>query len=308
MSADTTNDPTRLSTELLRARFGEIRLEVLFQTRDGTRVSCVRRASDDRALAYSVVQFHAPGIDAMGPAHQRILDGALLGQTISSSGHAHHRTVSPMERRFTTYASRLLFGTKRTTLPSRVVEYDVEGRPYCRIRERYDPALFRTGAHDALALEPDVAPFLIARLRPTHADAYLRLAHGSLRADLHVGIQNETAFVRATRRTLTALLQDANTHLFVAADHERLIGYVALNVHPALHLNGRECVIRELYVREETRRRGTGTALVSYAERFARHQKCRRVTLATNWTTPVQRQFYESAGFARRCDFVTKTL
>lgn len=148
----------------------------------------------------------------------------------------------------------------------------------------------------------------IDQLKPGFEEDYLRLAHGFLKKPMHVGIENQDDFVKETRQTLELLMKDSNTRLFVAADAIRFIGYVAINIHPALHINGLECVVRELYVKEEFQRKGVGTMLMEYVERYAKTRDCKRISLATKWDDEKQKAFYESIGFSRRCDFVTKKL
>ena len=308
MSSSHDADAQLLSSEALRAQFGALDLDVLLQTDEGVRVSCLRRVEDGAPLTCSAVRFDSSGAAALGVHHDRILRGALLGETIAQSGVAYRRFVSASTAIPTTWATRFLFDAEAAQLRSRIVEYEVAGMPYCRIHEMYSPSFFSTGGYASFQLETDVMPFVIAKLRPSYGEAYLRLAHGFLQKDMHVGIKDEDVFVRETRETLSHLLDDVNTHLFVAADDHQFIGYIALNIHPALHLNGFECVVRELYVRAPARRHGVASALIAYAERFARGRRCKRLALATNWQDEAQRSFYESAGFARRCDFVAKPL
>lgn len=297
-----------LSSEALRVRFGEIHLEILAQDeRRDTRVSCVRRTLDDAPLAYSTVRFFPEGVTVLGPHHERITKGGLLGETVVNSGVAFRRTVSAITTISTSYAARFLFGTDASLLQSRTVEYHIDGQRYCRIREMYNPVFF-AGRDGITELAHDDASFVIGRLRPTYSDDYLRLTHGFLQKDIHVGIRDVDEYVLATARTLAMLFSDPNTHMFVAADNDRFIGYVALNIHPALHLNGLECVVRELYVADGFRRQGVASALVNYTERFARLRGCKRISLATAWENEVQRQFYQSMGLSRRCDFATRTL
>lgn len=301
-------DGQALSSDALAERFGALRLDLLVQRMNiGLRVSCLRRAADGVPLAASVVRFHPFGAATFGAHHDRVLRGELLGATIASSGMRFRRTAGKVMTVPSTFATRYLFNSASQVLPSRVVEYDIEGDPYCRIRELYNPELFAVDG-SMPDQESDDVPFLIARLHPSFGDAYLRLAHGFLKKDMHVGIVSEDAFVAATRRTLGYLLHDANTHIFVAVDRDRFVGYASVNIHPALHINGFECAVRELFVRPESRRLGIATALIDYVERFSRVRGCKRLALATNWTVDDQRLFYEAIGFTRRCDFATKLL
>ena len=300
-------DTQTLSTEALREAFGAIRLELAIHPTKGLRVSCVHRVEDNLPLACSIVHFDPVGVARLGVYHQLILEGAPLGQTVATSGLRFERVVSDPQNIPTSYATRFLFGVAATHLPSRIVEYTVDGLPYCRIREMYNPSVI-TADNPPSNDVADETPFVVALLRHEYSEAYLRLAHGFLRKNIHVGIADEDTFVYATTATLVDVLHDANSVLIVAADAQAFIGYIAMNIHPALHLNGRECMVRELYVSEHMRRRGVATALLTYAERIAKSRGAPRVALATNWHDEAQRGFYESLGYAYRCDFATKPL
>ena len=180
---------------------------------------------------------------------------------------------------------------------------------FASIVEFYNPR-FRLVAKD-IPFEggDDVSSlFFIGSLRDGYDEEYLRLTHGFLKKSIHVGIEREDEYVKAVLPTLELLKRDENTCIFVMANEERFIGYIALNIHPALHINGLECIVREVYVLDEFQRLGIGRALMNYIERYAKKRGCKRVSLATNWTDEKQRGFYESLGFSRRCDFVTKYI
>ena len=125
---------------------------------------------------------------------------------------------------------------------------------------------------------------------------------------MHVGISDKELFVRETLNTGIDLINDSNTVLLVAQEHDDFIGYIATNIHPALHINGKEGMVRELYIKEEKRRKGLGSALIKSIERIALAQGAKRISLATDMGNPSQHSFYSSQGYFRRCDFITKKL
>jgi GNAT superfamily N-acetyltransferase len=301
-----------LSTEELKQKFGDIHLEIIFH-KENVRTSCVRRLSDNAVVAYSVVVFHDEGVAAFGDEfHQQILSGKILGEMIKNSGVPHERIVSEPFSSETNFGIAFLFDTKKNICVSREVNYKIEDVPYASITEFYNPEFIPVGEgitelHEDVPIHKE-GWFLIGELQAGFEAEYLRLTHGFLKKPMHVGIEDQNTFVEETRQTLKLLLKDPNTKLFVAANATQFIGYVALNIHPALHINGLECVVRELYVKEEYQGKGIGTALMDYAERYARTRGCKRMSLATKWDDEKQKAFYENAGFSRRCDFVIKKL
>lgn len=298
--------------EELRHKFGDIHLEIISH-KENIRTSCVRRVSDNAVLAYSVVVFHAEGVSALGDEfHNQILSGKAVGETIRNSGLPHERIVPDSFLSKINFGLAFLFDTQDAVCVSRTVDYKIHDLPYASIAEFYNPKFIPAGSgtpesNDDLPIEQERLP-IIDQLKPGFEEEYLRLAHGFLKKPMHIGIENQDDFVKETRKTLELLMKDSNTRLFVAADATKLIGYVAINIHPALHINGLECVIRELYVKEEFQRKGIGTMLIEYVGRYAKTKGCKRISLATKWDDEKQKAFYESLGFSRRCDFVIKKL
>ncbi len=297
-----------LSTEELKKKFGDISLEVISH-KENVRTSCIRRSSDNAVMAYNLVTFCDSGIKAFGEEfHKHIINGGAIGETIKSSGVPHERTVSEFTSSKLTFGVSFLFNTKKDRCLRRVVEYNIKDVPYAFIVEFYNPE-FTLVEKDIKEVDNEKEHFfVIDELKSGYEEKYLRLAHGFLKKPMHVGIEDQDTFVKETRKTLELLMKDLHTKLFVAADDTQFIGYVALNIHPALHLNGLECVVRELYVKDEYQGNGKGTIIMAYAERYARKLSCKRMSLASRWDDEKQRGFYESLGFSRRCDFLVKPL
>jgi len=127
-----------LVSEKLRDSFGEIRLEIIFQNKT-TRVSCIRRVSDNEVLSFHIVLFSEAGIERLGPAHEKIVAGGLLGEVIKESGVSYTRTVS--DKSFVDMDAGLasLFATVGGRCTTERIEYQVREVPYATIYEFYNP-------------------------------------------------------------------------------------------------------------------------------------------------------------------------
>ncbi len=298
-----------LSTDDLREKFGNLVLELIYH-KENKRTSCVRRLSDNAALAYSYVAFFNEGILALGKElHDQIVSGKSIGEVIRDSGVLHERTESKNFSSKVNLGLSFLFDTRKDYCLSRKVDYKIKGTSYASIVEFYNPEYLSIEDSNPRQDNIGIEDYLIIdRLKPGFEEKYLALAHGFLKKQMHLGIEDQDTFIEKTRETLNLLTSDTNTRLFVAANQREFIGYIAINIHPALHINGLECVARELYVKDEYQRKGIGTALMAYIERYAAKLGCKRISLATNLENEVQKAFYENIGFSKRCDFLTKRL
>ncbi len=276
-----------LSTEELKEKFGDIHLQII-SSRGNNRTSCIRRDSDNAVLAYNTVMFHNEGIMALGTEfHQQILSGKAIGQTIKNSDVPHGRIVSEAFLTEIYFGLNFLFYTKQTACLARKVEYKIKNLLYVSVVEFYNPE-YMSVAEDFVQTNEELfiseeGWFVVDNLKSGFEDQYLRLTHGFLKNPIHVSIENQDTFVAETQQTLGLLMKDINTKLFVAASNKEFIGYVAINIHPALHVNGLECVVRELYVKEKYQGNGIGGALMEYVECYAKEQNCKRISLATKW-------------------------
>lgn len=78
----------------METQFGPVGAEVLRQT-DLRREVLVRAQSDQRVLEYAVVEFDAAGLAAYPEIHQRIRDGALIGEAFREAGIQFERDEQP---------------------------------------------------------------------------------------------------------------------------------------------------------------------------------------------------------------------
>ncbi len=128
----------KLISENFRDKFGEIRLELIFQDRR-TRLSCIRRVSDNEVLSFHVVQFTEAGIKALGSVHERVVAGEMLGEVIQDSGTPHARTISDKTHIEMDANLSSLFSTDEKRCTTERIEYQIRGVPYATIHEFYNP-------------------------------------------------------------------------------------------------------------------------------------------------------------------------
>ena len=92
--------------------------------------------------------------------------------------------------------------------------------------------------------------------------------------------------------------------LLIAEQDDRSIGYLLAHLHPTLFANAPVVWIEELFVRDQVRRRGVGSALVSAAEAWAGRREAAYVSLATRRAAA----FYAGLGYEESATFFRKVL
>lgn len=314
------NTVTRLGTDKIREVLGDAKPRVIYQD-DKSRIMLAEN-SEGVVGGYSFVRFHDLGKQFMPEIHADILKGKFMGEAYREKG------VPVAREEETVFVYRLppsleeIFGKVGKNSFCKRLRFCIGHVrvPYATITEIYSPLasfddLFEDeeGKAKEVAKEIDksfnaAGNYLITQLHPDRLEEYLRLAHGFLKKPMHVGIQDEDEFVKQTLGTGVELLTDPNTTLLVAQNQQGLIGYLAANIHPALHVNGKECMLREMYVIEEGRRKGVASSLVNTMERLAGERGVKRISLATKMDDEVHSALYSGLGYQRRCDFVVKYL
>ena len=116
---------------------------------------------------------------------------------------------------------------------------------------------------------------------------------------MHVGIEDKEEFVRRTFSTGFDLFKDPNTSLLVAQQNGDFIGHLSANIHPALHVNGYECMLRDMYVREDCRRKGVASSLMTTMERIFSARGGKRLSLASFMDDGIQGSLYSSLGYQK---------
>lgn len=97
---------------------------------------------------------------------------------------------------------------------------------------------------------------------------------------------------------LSTILEDPSRGVWLAEDAGAVLGLISTTIRPQLRLAGLELTIEELVVREGSRGRGVGHALLEQAKAEATRLGALRVQLTTNRARDVYtRGFYPKNGF-----------
>lgn len=108
----------------------------------------------------------------------------------------------------------------------------------------------------------------------------------------------------AFESSFSALLQSPDALLVVAADGERVVGYLLGFDHFTFFANGRVSWVEEIMVIEELRRHGVGRQLMEHFELWARERESKLVALATRRAAP----FYQSIGYEDSASYFRRLL
>ena len=109
-------------------------------------------------------------------------------------------------------------------------------------------------------------------------------------------------------RFLVSQLEDQESIVLVAEQHDRILGYVFAAIEPLSWKDLRdECgFIHDLLVADDARRSGVGDALLSAAIDWLREQKMPRVVLGTAAQNETARRLFARRGF--RATMIEMTL
>ena len=128
-----------------------------------------------------------------------------------------------------------------------------------------------------------------------HADLEAILAH-ERRYYAAEGYQFDPA---AAHAALEGLLADAERgRLWVAADGDTVVGYLAVTFGWSLEYRGRDAFVDELYLAEAYRGRGLGREAIGLAEGACREAGVRTLHLEVERENAVARVLYQRAGFS----------
>jgi GNAT superfamily N-acetyltransferase len=83
---------------------------------------------------------------------------------------------------------------------------------------------------------------------------------------------------------------------YVAALHNRAIGFVTLYYMDVFHRSGQVASIQELVVTEEFRGRGVGQAIIEFVKQRVKERHCRGMEVATDLWQSGAKSFYERCG------------
>src|SRR5271155_3569629 len=123
-------------------------------------------------------------------------------------------------------------------------------------------------------------------------DAY-RVFYGAVSAPLQVD-----AFVNG-------LIRQRKTHFFLAREAEGLPALGFVHLMPSINTVAMRPIwlLEDLYVVPAGRRKGVATALMTYAENFARETGAERLTLATAHDNRRAQSLYKRMGYVREEHF-----
>jgi len=101
-------------------------------------------------------------------------------------------------------------------------------------------------------------------------------------------------------RGLTKIISDEHTgFIMVARDAGRIVGMVNILFTVSTALGERVGLLEDMVVLGESRRVGTGSALLEKALETAKEKGCRRMTLLTDADNDGAHRFYERSGFTK---------
>lgn len=101
----------------------------------------------------------------------------------------------------------------------------------------------------------------------------------------------------------------AASHLFVAEDAEgERLGFLHLQTQKDFFTGALNCHVADLVVASEHDGEGVGSALIGFAEHWAREHRCRHVTLAVFPGNARARELYERHGYGNELVRMAKLL
>jgi GNAT superfamily N-acetyltransferase len=107
---------------------------------------------------------------------------------------------------------------------------------------------------------------------------------------------------------LEALAQFPMAVALVAVIGKKVIGLITIHVFPSLHVAQPVAWITSLVVDSEYRGQGIGSALVGEAERWARENQAKRISVSSGLQREETHRFYEVRNYLRTGLRFTKTL
>jgi len=101
-----------------------------------------------------------------------------------------------------------------------------------------------------------------------------------------------------SRRVLASLLANPHFgHLWVAAENEHVVGYLAVTLGFSLEYRGRDAFVDELYLDEGSRGHGLGGEALAVAEAYCRAHGVTALHLEVERHRGAAREIYLRAGF-----------
>jgi len=110
--------------------------------------------------------------------------------------------------------------------------------------------------------------------------------------------------LRAARAFLLTRFRNDESTVFIAQENGRALGFAQLYPTFSSISLARIFILNDLFVHEQSRRKGVASALMSAAVKFATASGADRLSLSTAITNDAARALYESAGWKRDDQFL----
>ncbi|UCE38119.1 MAG: GNAT family N-acetyltransferase [Thermoplasmata archaeon] len=104
------------------------------------------------------------------------------------------------------------------------------------------------------------------------------------------------------------ILNETNTHLFVAEIGGIVIGFINFTIRQTLVHPGLSGLIDELVVTRKYREMGVGKKLIEAAAKNCKQLGCCELEVSTEITNEIAQKFYKSLGFTERGVILEKEL
>ncbi|MBU1669941.1 MAG: GNAT family N-acetyltransferase [Actinobacteria bacterium] len=126
----------------------------------------------------------------------------------------------------------------------------------------------------------------------------------------HVNEESPAATERRVLLHLELCDADDSHTVLVAEDEEGVVsGYISVHWLPYLMLAGPEGYISELFVHEDARGKGVGTALINDIKEYGITKGCSRLMTLNGRDRPsYEREFYTALGFEERSQMAMMVL
>ena len=126
----------------------------------------------------------------------------------------------------------------------------------------------------------------------------------------HLKSESAQTTAERVRQHISLCLADDSHSAFVAENEKhKVLGYSSVHYLPYFFLPGPEGYVSELFISEEARGQGVGTALLEQVIAEARKRGCSRLSLINSRTREsYKRKFYEQRGWKERTEVAAFVL
>jgi GNAT superfamily N-acetyltransferase len=113
----------------------------------------------------------------------------------------------------------------------------------------------------------------------------------------------QSSDITAAKAFLQERFQKKDSTIFVAGDHDLMVGFTQLYPSFSSVSMKRVWILNDLFVEEAYRKKGVAKSLIKAAEKFARETGAVRIILATQISNVAAQSLYESLGYIKDQDF-----